>query len=326
MNKKKIKIIFIGTSKFAAYHLKGLIQNAYTISCIITKPDTYANRGYKLTFNPIKKIALKYKINILQPKNLHSISLIKKISNYKCDIIIVVDYGLLIPNIILNIPKIFCMNVHASLLPRWRGAAPIQRALLANDLKTGISIIKINDFLDQGDIIYQMEYSILLYDTYGSVYKKLAILGLQGLLLILNKISKGKQIKLKSQNINIIKPTYAKKISKTECKLDWKLPAKKLECMIRAFNPKPGTFFFIKKKRFKVWQAEVIANLNNNNYIDKKPGTILSANKYGIQINTINGILNIQIIQPSGKKQMNIQNFLNDNQYKNLFKKDYVIT
>ncbi|QJC36130.1 methionyl-tRNA formyltransferase [Enterobacteriaceae endosymbiont of Donacia cincticornis] len=324
MNKKKIKIIFIGTSKFSAYHLKGLINSIHKISCIITKPDTRANRGHKLIFNPIKKLALKYRIDILQPESLSSLSLIKQIKNYKCDIIIVVDYGLLIPNPILNIPKLFCMNVHASLLPRWRGAAPIQRALLANDLKTGISIIKMNNFLDQGDIIYQIEYNILLYDTYGSLYKKLAILGLQGVLFILNKIAKGTKIKFKSQNINIIKPTYAEKISKKECKLDWLLPAKKLECMIRAFNPYPGTYFFVKDKRFKVWQAEVIANFNNN-YINKTPGTILSINRYGIQINTINGILNIQIIQPSGKKQMNIQNFLNFNQYKNLFIKNDII-
>ncbi|QJC37357.1 methionyl-tRNA formyltransferase [Enterobacteriaceae endosymbiont of Donacia thalassina] len=322
--KKKIKIIFIGTSKFAAYHLKGLINNFYTISCVITKPDTYENRGYKLTFNSVKKLAIKYKINILQPESLHSLKLINNIINYKCDIIIVVDYGLLIPSQILNIPKLFCMNVHASLLPRWRGAAPIQRALLENDLKTGISIIKMNNFLDQGDIIYQIEYNILLYDTYGSLYKKLAVLGLQGLLFILKKISKGEQIKFKSQNINIIKPTYAKKISKIECKLNWYLPAKKLECMIRAFNPKPGTYFIMKNERFKVWQAEIINNFNNNS-ITQIPGKILLINKYGIQINTKNGILNIQIIQPSGKKQMNIQNFLNFNQYKNLFKKNKII-
>ncbi|QJC38168.1 methionyl-tRNA formyltransferase [Enterobacteriaceae endosymbiont of Donacia marginata] len=322
--KKKIKIIFIGTSKFAAYHLKGLINNIYTISCVITKPDTYANRGYKLTFNSVKKLAIKYKINILQPESLNSLKLIKNLINYDCDIIIVVDYGLLIPNKILDIPKLFCMNIHASLLPRWRGAAPIQRALLANDLKTGISIIKINNFLDEGDIIYQIEYNILLYDTYGSLYKKLAVLGLQGLLFILKKISKGEQIKFKSQNINMIKPTYAKKISKIECKLNWNLPAKKLECMVRAFNPKPGTFFMIKNQRFKVWQAEVI-NSFNSNYATKVPGTILLINRYGIQINTINGILNIQIIQPNGKKQMNIQNFLNLNQYKNLFKRDTII-
>ncbi|QJC32108.1 methionyl-tRNA formyltransferase [Enterobacteriaceae endosymbiont of Donacia versicolorea] len=323
--KKKIKIIFVGTSNFASYHLKGLINNTYiTISCIITKPDTHANRGHKLTFNAVKKLAIKYKINILQPKSLNSTILINKIINYKCDLIIVIDYGLLIPNHILNIPKLFCINIHASLLPRWRGAAPIQRALLENDLKTGISIIKMNNFLDQGDIIYQIEYNILLYDTYGSLYKKLAVLGLQGLLLILNKIKKGEKIKFKSQNINMIKPTYAKKISKIECKLNWYLPAKKLECMIRAFNPKPGTYFIIQNYRFKVWQAEVITNFSNND--KKKPGTILSVNQYGIKINTINGILNIQIIQPSGKKQMNIQNFLNFNKYKNIFVKNNIIT
>ncbi|QJC32912.1 methionyl-tRNA formyltransferase [Enterobacteriaceae endosymbiont of Donacia semicuprea] len=321
--KKKIKIIFIGTSNFASYHLKGLIKNLYTISCIITKPDTRANRGHKLTFNSVKKLAIKYKIDILQPKSLNSIILIKNIMVYKCDLIIVIDYGLLIPNNILNIPKLFCINIHASLLPRWRGAAPIQRALLENDLKTGISIIKMNNFLDQGDIIYQVEYNILLYDTYGSLYKKLAVLGLQGLLLILNKIKKREKIKFKSQNIHMIKPTYAKKISKIECKLNWYLSAKKLECMIRAFNPQPGTHFIIQNQRFKVWQAEVITNFSSN---DKIPGTILLVNKYGIQVNTINGILNIQIIQPSGKKQMNIQNFLNFNQYKSIFIKNNVIT
>ncbi|QJC31685.1 methionyl-tRNA formyltransferase [Enterobacteriaceae endosymbiont of Donacia tomentosa] len=325
MNRKKIKIIFIGTSNFAAYHLQGLISK-YIISCVITKPDTYANRGYKLTVSAIKKLALKNNINILQPKSFNSQKLINNIKSYKCDIIIVIDYGLLIPEHILNIPKLFCINVHPSLLPRWRGSAPIQRALLENDLKTGISIIKMNNFLDQGDIIYQIECTILLYDTFASLSKRLTILGLQGLLFILNKISKGEKIDFTSQNIYMTKPTYAHKISKIESKLNWFFPAKKLECMVRAFNPCPGTYFITKNQRFKVWQAEIITNSTFSSNKNKPPGTILSINKYGIQINTINGILNITIIQPSGKKQMNIQNFLKYQQYQNIFVKNKIIT
>ncbi|QJC29552.1 methionyl-tRNA formyltransferase [Enterobacteriaceae endosymbiont of Plateumaris pusilla] len=311
-----MKIIFMGTSNFAVFHLKELL-NYYQIVCVITKPDSYSNRGHKLTFNPIKKFISKYKINILQPSSLNTKEIFNKILKYHCDIIIVVDYGLLIPSNILKIPKLGCINVHASLLPRWRGAAPIQRALYENDSKTGISIIKMNNFLDKGDIIYQKKCDIHSNDTYGTLYNKLSILGIKSLLYVLNMFFYKKNIKLKPQNKYNIQATYANKILKKESKINWFLPAKKIECIIRAFNPYPGTYFFLNNERFKIWNAEV-----TNNYINKNtiiPGEILFIDNDSISINTINNILKIKIIQPSGRVPMNIKDFLNNRKYIKLF-------
>ncbi|QJC29104.1 methionyl-tRNA formyltransferase [Enterobacteriaceae endosymbiont of Plateumaris rustica] len=323
MSRKKIKIIFMGTSNFAVFHLKTLL-NYYQVVCVITKADSYSNRGYKLTFSPIKNLVLKHKIKILQPLSLNTKEFLNSILKYKFDMIIVVDYGLLIPQSILKIPPLGCINVHASLLPRWRGAAPIQRALYENDAKTGVSIIKMNNYLDAGDIIYQKECNIDYNDTYGTLYNKLCILGLKSLLYVLNIFSNGKDIKLKPQTKNNFKITYANKILKKESKINWFFPTKKIECIIRAFNPYPGTYFLLKNERFKIWNVEII-----NNNIDKNilvPGKILSIdNKNSIDISTIDGILKIKIIQPSGKIPMNVKDFLNNKKYKKLFSKGKIL-
>ncbi|QJC30443.1 methionyl-tRNA formyltransferase [Enterobacteriaceae endosymbiont of Neohaemonia nigricornis] len=313
-----MNIIFMGTSLFASIHLTGIIKQ-YKISCIITKPDTYAHRGHKLTINPVKKIALKYKIDILQPLDPNNIKFINYIKKYKCDIIIVVDYGIIISQHILNIPNIFCVNIHASLLPRWRGAAPIQRALLANDNKTGISIIKMDELLDHGDIIYQVEYKIKSYDTYGTLFNNLSKLGLQGILYILKKIYRKHKINIFKQNTKNVIPTYANKIHKSECEINWLLPAQNILCMIRAFNPYPGAYFIAYNERYKIYDAEYYDSDNNI------PGMILSIQKNGIQINTINGIINIKIIQPCNKRIMDITNFLNFIKNKNIFIKGDIL-
>ncbi|QJC28212.1 methionyl-tRNA formyltransferase [Enterobacteriaceae endosymbiont of Plateumaris braccata] len=323
MNANKIKIIFMGTSHFAVFHLKELL-NYYKIVCVITKPDNYSNRGQKLTFNPIKKLVLQHKINILQPSSLNNKEFLNSILKYKFNIIIVVDYGLLIPPSILNIPSLGCINVHASLLPRWRGAAPIQRALYENDTQTGISIIKMNSYLDAGDIIYQKKCDIHLNETYGTLHNRLCILGLKGLLYVLNIFSKGKDIILKPQNQYDIKTTYAKKILKKESKINWSLSAKKIECIIRAFNPYPGTYFLLKNERFKIWYAEIVDN--NFNKKISVPGEILYVNiNSSININTINGILKIKVIQPSGRIPMNIRDFFNNKKYIKLFSKGKIL-
>ncbi|QJC28663.1 methionyl-tRNA formyltransferase [Enterobacteriaceae endosymbiont of Plateumaris consimilis] len=324
INKNKIKIIFMGTSNFAVFHLKELLKH-YKIICVITKPDNYSNRGQKLTFNPIKKLVLQHKINILQPSSLNNKEFLNSILKYKFNIIIVVDYGLLIPPLILSIPSLGCINVHASLLPRWRGAAPIQRALCENDTQTGISIIKMNSCLDAGDIIYQKKCDIYSNETYGTLYNKLCVLGRQGLLYILNIFSEGKSIKLKPQNKYNIKITYAHKILKKESKINWSLSAKKIECIIRAFNPYPGTYFLLKNERFKIWNATAIMKNNFNKKISI-PGEILYVDiQNSINISTINGILKIKVIQPCGRVPMNIRDFLNNQNYIKLFSKGVIL-
>ncbi|QJC30861.1 methionyl-tRNA formyltransferase [Enterobacteriaceae endosymbiont of Macroplea appendiculata] len=313
--KYKMNIIFMGTSLFASIHLQKLLIK-YNISCVITKPNICTKKRNRVINNPVTTIALENGIDILQTLEPNSLLFINSIKQYRCDIIIVVDYGIIISQDILDIPRMFCMNVHASLLPRWRGAAPIQRALLANDNYTGITIIKMDALLDHGDIIYQYIYRIHSNDNYGFLYKKLSTYGINGLIFILNKIKNREKISLIIQKKTYIKTTYAAKINKKECEIKWLWSAYKINSMIRAFNPYPGAYFIAYDERYKILISEVILYTNK---IMHPYGCILSINKYGMQINTSDGVLNVKIIQPSNKKKMDMITFINFIKNKHIF-------
>ncbi|MBK4775907.1 methionyl-tRNA formyltransferase [Candidatus Pantoea edessiphila] len=295
-----LKIIFAGTSEFAAVHLSGILESDYRIISVLTQPDRPAGRGYKLTASPVKMIAQSKNIPVMQPESLCSKNLNIKISNLCPDIIIVVAYGLIIPRNIIKIPRLGCINVHASILPRWRGAAPVQRAILAGDTKTGITIIQMDETLDTGDILYQVECDIKSSDTYLTLHERLSKLGTYALINILLKISSGKQNISKKQDNK--SANYAKKIKKKDAKIDWQCTAEQLERCVRAFNPWPGSFFYIdNNKLIKVWQVSV---LNNDKLVDIKPGVIIKVTNNGIQVATAKGIINLMILQPAGKKPM----------------------
>ncbi|UDG79116.1 Methionyl-tRNA formyltransferase [Candidatus Ecksteinia adelgidicola] len=300
---RSLRIIFAGTPDFSAYHLKILLLSGYKIVGILTQPDRPAGRGYKLVKSSVKIIAEQHQIPIFQPQSLKCIKHQNFISNLNPDVIVVVAYGLILPKIILSIPKLGCINIHASLLPRWRGAAPIQRSLCAGDTITGITIIKMNENLDAGSVIYKLICLITDTDTTNSLSKKLAFLGVQGMLETLKNLVKG-TVKYKIQNED--QATYAKKLSKKEGQLNWFLPAIQLDRHIRAFNPKPVCYFYINKKLVKVWKANVLLS---SKYI--KEGTIICVNKCGIQVATSNGILNIVQLQLEGKKIMSAQDVFN---------------
>jgi methionyl-tRNA formyltransferase len=216
---------------------------------------------------------------------------------------VVVAYGLILPKAVLDMPKLGCINVHGSLLPRWRGAAPIQRSLWAGDTKTGITIMQMDVGLDTGDMLHKVECDILPEDTSASLYNKLAELGPQGMLETLQQLANG-SAKPEVQSEEHV--TYAEKLSKEEARLDWNLSAEQLERCIRAFNPWPVSFFMIDDQPVKVWQAECLSGKSS-----AAPGTIVAADKKGIQIATSDGILNITQLQPSGKKAMSAQDLLN---------------
>ncbi|QJC31275.1 methionyl-tRNA formyltransferase [Enterobacteriaceae endosymbiont of Macroplea mutica] len=310
-----MNIIFMGTSLFASMHLQKLLMK-YNISCVITKPNVCAKKGYRITQNPVITIALENSIDVLQTLEPNNLIFIKSIKKYRCDVIIVVDYGIIISQDILDIPRIFCLNVHASLLPRWRGAAPIQRALLANDHYTGITIIKMDSLLDHGDIMYQYVYRIHDDDNCGLLYNKLSTYGINGLIYILNKIKNREKISSIIQQNAYIKITYAAKIKKIECKINWSWSAQKINCMIRAFNPSPGAYFLAYNERYKILTSEVILYTNK---IMHPYGCILSINKYGMQINTSDGVLNVKMIQPSNKRKMDMITFANFIKNKHIF-------
>lgn len=300
---KSLKIIFAGTPDFAAKHLQALLNSSHQVIGVFTQPDKPAGRGNKLTASPVKQLALQNNLPVYQPISLKDSANQQIIADLNADIMIVVAYGLILPQTVLDMPKYGCLNVHGSLLPRWRGAAPIQRACWAGDTETGITIMQMDVGLDTGDMLYKEKCHIEDDDTSATLYNKLAQIGPDALLKTLMLIIEGKANPEKQNESQV---TYATKLSKQEAKLNWNLTATQLERCIRAFNPWPVSYFEINGELIKVWQANVISETT-----DKTPGTILRADKSGIQIATQDGVINMTLLQPAGKKPMSTQDFLN---------------
>ena len=298
-----LRIIFAGTPDFAAKHLEKLLSSPHQIVGVFTQPDRPAGRGNKLTPSPVKVIAEQHNIPVFQPNSLKPEENQTLVSALQADIMVVVAYGLILPKNVLNMPRLGCINVHGSLLPKWRGAAPIQRSLWAGDKETGVTIMQMDIGLDTGAMLYKTSCPILPTDTSATLYEKLSLLGPDALLATLEQLSSG-TASIEKQDASLA--TYANKLSKEEAKLNWNLSAAQLERCIRAFNPWPVSYFTVEEQPVKVWRAQVI---------DKKatqsPGTILHADKHGIQIATSDGILNIIELQPAGKKAMSAQDLLN---------------
>jgi methionyl-tRNA formyltransferase len=297
-----LKIIFAGTPDFAARHLDALLASEHQVVGVFTQPDRPAGRGNKLTPSPVKVLAQAHDIPVFQPKSLKPEENQHLVADLQADIMVVVAYGLILPKAVLAMPRLGCINVHGSLLPRWRGAAPIQRSLWAGDTETGVTIMQMDVGLDTGDMLHKLSCPITAEDTSASLYEKLAQLGPQGMLLTLDLLARG-NAKPEIQDEALV--CYAEKLSKEEARLDWSLPAAQLERCIRAFNPWPMSYFMVDEQPVKVWQASVLPHQN------KQPGEILHADKQGIQIATIDGVLNLQSLQPAGKKAMSAQDLLN---------------
>ncbi|MCL9673447.1 methionyl-tRNA formyltransferase [Citrobacter sp. MNAZ 1397] len=298
-----LRIIFAGTPDFAARHLNALLSSEHQIVGVFTQPDRPAGRGKKLMPSPVKVLAEEKGIPVFQPVSLRPQENQQLVADLQADIMVVVAYGLILPKAVLEMPRLGCLNVHGSLLPRWRGAAPIQRALWAGDRETGVTIMQMDVGLDTGDMLYKLSCPITAEDTSATLYDKLAQLGPQGLLATLTHIATGTATPEVQDEEQV---TYAEKLSKEEALLDWSLSAAQLERCIRAFNPWPMSYFVIDDQPVKVWKASVI-----NTQAKAEPGTIIEANKQGIQVATAEGILNLESLQPAGKKAMNTQDLLN---------------
>lgn len=297
-----LKIIFAGTPDFAARHLDALLNSPHHIVGVFTQPDRPAGRGNKLTPSPVKTLALEHGLPVFQPASLRPEDNQQLIAQLQADVMVVVAYGLILPQAVLTMPRLGCINVHGSLLPRWRGAAPIQRALWAGDSETGVTIMQMDVGLDTGDMLYKLACPITSSDTSATLYDKLAQLGPEGLLETLLLLSENRT---QPQKQDDDQANYAEKLSKEEARLDWQLSADQLERCIRAFNPWPVSYFVVDEQPVKVWQASVLP------HVDKQPGEIISATKEGIQVATANGVLNLQLLQPAGKKAMPVQDLLN---------------
>ncbi|MFD1800709.1 methionyl-tRNA formyltransferase [Mixta tenebrionis] len=300
---ESLKIIFAGTPDFAARHLDALLTSGHQIVGVFTQPDRPAGRGNKLTPSPVKQLALQHQLPLFQPKSLRPTESQQLVSDLQADVMVVVAYGLILPQAVLDMPRLGCINVHGSLLPRWRGAAPIQRSLWAGDSETGITIMQMDAGLDTGAMLLKLACPIGAEDTSATLYDKLAALGPQGLLETLAGLSAGS---IQPQAQDDAHATYAEKLSKEEARLDWTLPAAQLERCVRAFNPWPVSYFIIEGQPVKVWQAGVLPAQGQY-----QPGEIVAADKNGIQVATAEGLLNMQTLQPAGKKAMSAQDILN---------------
>jgi len=298
-----LRIIFAGTPDFAARHLDALLSSEHQVVGVFTQPDRPAGRGKKLMPSPVKVLAEEKGLPVFQPASLRAEENQQLVANLNADVMVVVAYGLILPKAVLAMPRLGCINVHGSLLPRWRGAAPIQRSLWAGDAETGVTIMQMDVGLDTGDMLFKLACPITEEDTSATLYDKLAELGPQGLIATLQQLAQGTA---QPQVQDEAQVTYAEKLSKEEARLDWSLSAAQLERCIRAFNPWPMSWFAVDEQPVKVWKASVIPSKPTD-----KPGTIVEVSKAGIQVATADGILNLESLQPAGKKAMSAQDLLN---------------
>lgn len=299
----KLKLIFAGTPDFAARHLAALLSSDHEVVAVYTQPDKPAGRGQKLTASPVKELALAHDLPVYQPASLRNEAAQAELAALGADLMVVVAYGLILPKAVLDTPRLGCLNVHGSLLPRWRGAAPIQRAIWAGDAETGVTIMQMDVGLDTGAMIRKVSCPIAFDETSASLYDKLAELGPQALVDTLNAMAAG-ETAAEAQDDGLA--NYAQKLSKEEARIDWSMEAVAIERCIRAFNPWPISWFEAAEQTIKVWQAEVIDSDHG-----QSAGTLLKADKQGIDVATGKGVLRLLTLQPPGKKAMSVPDLLN---------------
>ncbi|MBQ4859808.1 methionyl-tRNA formyltransferase [Pseudoalteromonas sp. MMG007] len=296
-----LRIIFAGTPDFAARHLQALIQSEHQIVGVYSQPDRPAGRGKKLKASEVKALALEHNLPVFQPESLKSDDALAELKSLNADIMIVVAYGLILPKAILEAPRLGCLNVHGSILPRWRGAAPIQRAIWAGDEQTGVTIMQMDEGLDTGDMLHISRCAINADETSASLYTKLAELGPDALIETVNKLAKGELV-AEPQNDELA--NYAKKLSKDEANIDWSMDAAQIERNIRSFNPWPVCFTQMGEQTVKIYQAQVVEQTGS-------AGQVLSSDKTGVIVACGKHAICITQLQPQGKKPMAISDFLN---------------
>lgn len=298
-----MRAIFMGTPEIAAEVLKSLLQSRHEIVAVVTQPDRPKGRGKELAKSPVKLVAEEYGLPVLQPERVKTPESVARLKALKPDVILVVAFGQILSKEILEFPKYGCINVHASLLPEYRGAAPIQWAVMDGREKTGITVMKMDEGIDTGAMICKEEVSITAEETGGSLHDKLAALGGPLLLHALEQIEAG-TAEYTPQNHD--EHTYAKMLSKEMGKLDFTKPAVELERLIRGLNPWPSAYTYREGKTLKVWSASV-----SNEKFDTCPcGTLVSVKDGMLWIMTGEGILQVKELQPEGKRRMTTEEFL----------------
>lgn len=294
-----MKLIFAGTPHFAAAALQALLDAGHQVVAVLTQPDRPAGRGMQLQPSPVKQLALQHGLPVLQPLTLKHAEIQQELAALNAEVMVVAAYGLILPQIVLDTPRFGCLNIHASLLPRWRGAAPIQRAILAGDTETGITIMQMDAGLDTGDMLLKTRCPITAADTAQTLHDTLAAQGAEAIVTALARLP---DLKREVQNTDLA--TYAAKLNKAEAQLDWSQDAEQLARAVRGYNPVPVANSLCKDTAIKLWQASVRSNLGGI------PGTVLAAGKDGIVVACGKGALNLEVLQRPGGKALPAAQFL----------------
>lgn len=296
-----MKIIFAGTPVFAATALDALIKANHQIVLVLTQPDRPAGRGMKTVASTVKLLAQQHGLALLQPLTLKTAEIQAQLQALDADVMIVAAYGLILPEAVLAIPRLGCLNIHASLLPRWRGAAPIQRAILAGDHETGITIMQMDAGLDTGAMLLKYGVAIARDDTTQSLHDKLSLLGAQSIVEALELLPQGKLVPIVQ---DAVQACYAAKIKKTEAEVDWQQSAEQIDRVVRTFSASPGAYTYFRDMILKIWQAKVLPGKAG------APGEIVAVNREGIIVACGSGMLQVEMVQKPGGKKMSIADFL----------------
>ena len=303
MSPAGLRIIFAGTPDFAAQHLQALLAGPHQVVAVYSQPDRPAGRGRKLTHSPVKALALEHAIEVQQPVSLKLQAAQTVLANYQADVMVVVAYGLILPQVVLDTPRLGCINVHGSLLPRWRGAAPIQRAILAGDQQSGVTVMQMEAGLDTGPMLLKVDTPIAANDTSASLYAKLALLGCNSLTQALDGLNNST---LAAQAQDETKANYADKLTKAEGAINWHQSAQQISLQVRGLNPWPVAYSDWQEHRLRLWMAHAI-----NGHSDQPAGTLVSMDKSGLEVTCGDGHLKITQLQWPGGKALNQSELMN---------------
>lgn len=294
---ERLRIVFMGTPDFAVPTLQALIDGPHEVVGVFCRPDKAKGRGQKLQMPPVKEAALQANIPVFQPLTLKDDAMKETLAELAPDVIVVIAYGLLLPKWVLELPRLGCVNLHGSLLPKYRGAAPIQFAVLNGDTETGITLMQMDEGLDTGDMLMTTTISITDQDTAGTIFDRLAVVGGEMINTALSDLAAGTLTPVPQEEELA---SHTTKINKSMGAIDWSQSAQTLACKIRAFNPAPGCFGQLNGKRVKLWHAVAVADKANS----AVPGTVIATGENGLDVATGDGVLRITEIQPESKKRM----------------------
>ena len=299
----KLKIIYAGTPDFAVPALQALIDSPHDVVAVYTQPDRPAGRGRKVQFGPVKQVAVDAGIRVEQPLSLKDADAQEILASFNADVMVVAAYGLILPQVVLDMPKYGCLNIHGSLLPRWRGAAPIHRAIQTGDTETGVTIMQMAAGLDTGDMLLKVKCPITAVDTGQTIHDRLASDGADALLKVLDLLQADK-LNPEVQDESLT--SYAHKLNKAEAEIDWSQSAKQIDQTIRAFNPWPVAFTLFNGKSLRIFMSKA-----EDIMTAELAGTVISESPEGICIATGDGVLSFSRLQLPGKKAMDVRDFLN---------------